>query len=86
MFCHKDGTKQKAQNYMTLVPVGNRLFIGVIWEMLVLNPKKHSADQWKVPEDHCQITALHLRTVKQCDLEAGSDEVSGLWRPEVEMP
>ena len=79
IYCHKLGTKSKAQSYTYHTPIGGGIFIAPLVQLRVRNPKNVRVDQWLVQPDECWVEMVHFRVVSLHGLEAGREWLTAGW-------
>ena len=77
IYCHKNGSKSKAQSYSCYSPIGGGPFVAPLFELGVRNPVKIRGDQWLVADpQNCCIKFLHVHMLRQSDLAAGTEWIA----------
>ena len=74
IYCHKLGSKSKAQSYAFATPIGRGIFAMPLLKLRVLDPERVRVDQWIVKaEKNCSIEAVMVRLVQQSKLSPGRE-------------
>lgn len=89
VYCHKDGTKDKAQSYVRWVPLcRDGVFWSTYWELRVdrtdrVGMAKFKTDQWVQREGSVRLAALWVQGCTYEDMQGGY-EVQEVWDPLLE--
>ena len=77
VYCHKNGTKSKAQGYMMHTPLGCGLFAAPMWQLSVQNYERIRGDQWIIRnENDVKIMSLHVHVLRQSELKTGHHTIN----------
>ena len=79
IYCHKLGTKSKAQSYMAYTPIGGGIFIAPLVQLRVRNPQRVRVDQWLVQPPDASIETICFRVVNIGGMAAGREWLTQPW-------
>ena len=79
IYCHKLGTKSKAQSYMLHTPIGGGIVVAPLVQLRVRDPKRVRVDQWLVQPENCSVEMIHFRVVSIGGLTPGREWLSTPW-------
>lgn len=79
IYCHKQGTKSKAQSYMYHTPIGGGVLIAPLVHLRIRNHQRVRVDQWLVQPQDCSIDSILFRVVTIGGLASGREWLTVGW-------